>query len=433
MFAETATRLTEHGGQIVVDEPLAPWSEILDGNGIVQQFVRSAQGWHFLPEAYLYGFAFTAHFAKARAAFLNGMVGSTGWPTFFPYCFLVKTPPTLFLLGILSAVWIVRQWLSASDWRLRRQAIGDSFYRAVPLWVLFIVYWAFAITSHLNIGHRHILPTYPVVLVFSGGAWCWVARRKNSSATEEAQTAAHAGLLARFRIWLAARRWPAVAWLVLLCVGAFAGESIFSWPNYVSYFNQIVGKYHAYRHLVDSSLDWGQDLPALKKWLFDVGLEGSADSPTYLSYFGMGSPAYYGITANHLPCFFDWDAPQIPEPLRAGTYCISATMLQSVYSDFPGHWTKNYEATYQDLAQRVNAFVSGDSGTRAQLLATAGEPYWYQLFIAYEQARFARLTSYLRGREPDFEINNSILIFNLRERDLFQAQVGPLPEMDASD
>ena len=257
--------------------------------------------------------------AQGSRAFLNGMTGSTGWPYFFPYCLLVKTPPTLFFLAILSAVWLVRTWLGAGDWRLRRQAIGESLFRTAPLWVLFFVYWAFAIASHLNIGHRHILPTYPVLLVFAGGAWFWVARRESDSATQEAENAATMGEYSRDSApgWQlgVGRRSP--GW----CSSAsarFAGESIFSWPNYVSYFNQIVGKRHAYRHLVDSSLDWGQDLPALKKWLFDVGLDASTESPTYLSYFGTGSPAYYGITANRLPCFIQWDPPQIPEPLRQG-------------------------------------------------------------------------------------------------------------------
>ena len=69
--------------------------------------------------------------------------------------------------------------------------------------------------------------------------------------------------------WLAARRWPALACLVLVSIGLFAGESLWRWPNYLAYFNQLAGgPSHGYRHLVDSSLDWGQDLPALNNgWL----------------------------------------------------------------------------------------------------------------------------------------------------------------------
>ena len=38
----------------------------------------------------------------------------------------------------------------------------------LPLAVLFTVYWATSLASHLNIGHRHILPTYPVLFIAAG-------------------------------------------------------------------------------------------------------------------------------------------------------------------------------------------------------------------------------------------------------------------------
>jgi 4-amino-4-deoxy-L-arabinose transferase-like glycosyltransferase len=433
MFSTTTMKPNERGEQVVVDEPLAAWSEVLDGHGVIEGFVQQALPLHFLPEAYLYGFAHTWHFGKARAAFLNGEVSSTGWPYFFPYCLLVKTPLALFVLGALSAVWLVRSWLAAGDGQARRQAIGDSLYRTAPLWALFFVYWGFAIASHLNIGHRHILPTYPVMLVFAGGSWFWVAGRGRGSSADVAVGPAHSGFFAKLTTWAASRRWPAAAFALLISIGSFAGESIWTWPNYVSYFNQIAGgPQHAYRHLVDSSLDWGQDLPALKKWLFDVGLDASTESPTYFSYFGTGSPTYYGIKATLLPCFCQWDPPTIPEPLQPGAYCISATMLQNVYTDFPGRWTKEYEANYQELTKHVNLFVSSNQAARAKLVATTGESYWYQLFGAYEHVRLARLTSYLRQREPDFEINNTILIYYLQEADLRSALQEALPEMEKS-
>ncbi|HEX4413726.1 MAG TPA: glycosyltransferase family 39 protein [Lacipirellulaceae bacterium] len=430
MFASTTMHLTEHGGQITVDEPLKRWSEVLNGDGVVERFIRVALPWHLLPEPYLYGFAFTWHFGKARACFLNGAVGSTGWPSFFPYCLLVKTPPALFVLTILSAIWLVRSWLRVGGGQARLGAIADSLYRSAPLWVLFVVYWAFAISSHLNIGHRHILPTYPLMLVFAGGAAYWFSRRETAESDKVAVDPAQPGIVAKITNWTAQRRWPAAAILTLICIGSFLVESLWSWPNYVTYFNQFAGgPRHAYRHLVDSSLDWGQDLPALKKWLFDVGLVGSTESRTYLSYFGTGSPEYYGITATKLPCFFDWGPPSLPEPLQPGTYCVSATMLQNIYTRFFGRWTNKYEATYRELGERVNVFLRGDQATRAKLVATAGGPYWLDVFRDFQQARLARLTSYLRGREPDFEINNTILIYGLSDEQLRAALEEPLPEM----
>ena len=207
-----------------------------------------------------------------------------------------------------------------------------SCYRTAPLWVLFVVYWSFAIPSHLNIGHRHILPTYPPMLMLAGGSWFWLAGLQRLIAS-----AARRGLHA----WLAARRWPALACLVLVSIGLFAAESLWRWPNYLAYFNQLVGgPSHAYRHLVDSSLDWGQELPALKQWLAEKKLDGSSNENTYLSYFGIGSPAYYGIPRRRF-CRAIPGARRsgFPEPLKAGTYCISATMLQNLYMTvFRGPW-----------------------------------------------------------------------------------------------
>ncbi len=60
----------------------------------------------------------------------------------------------------------------------------------------------------------------------------------------------------------------------------------------------VGGPKHGYKHLVDSSLDWGQDLPTLKKWLDENAAE---DERVYLSYFGTSAVDKYGIAALPLP------------------------------------------------------------------------------------------------------------------------------------
>ena len=72
---------------------------------------------------------------------------------------------------------------------------------------------------------------------------------------------------------------PALAWHV--------AESNTIRPDYLAYFNQLAGgPSEAYKHLADSSLDWGQDLPALKQWLEREGLQQPGAGNVYLSYFG---------------------------------------------------------------------------------------------------------------------------------------------------
>ncbi len=122
-------------------------------------------------------------------------------------------------------------------------------------------------------------------------------------------------------------------------------ESLSAWPNYLAFFNQFVGRSrNGYQYLVDSSLDWGQDLPSLHQWL-EKNVPAASGTPVYLSYFGTGDPKFYGINALLLPGYLDVAPPQT-FPLQDGVYCLSATMLQGVYSRFHRPWTPANETLY---------------------------------------------------------------------------------------
>ena len=203
---------------------------------------------------------------------------------------------------------------------------------------------------------------------------------------------------------------------------AFAGtmlcwqvaESSLVRPDYLAYFNQVAGgPKNGYKHLVDSSLDWGQDLPALRSWLAQNS-DQSGNGQLYLAYFGTALPAWYGIRATSLP--FDRFAPK-SAPLQPGTYCISATALQQVYSFQPGKWTAKYESDYQNAL--IRSVPESD-------LALKNSSDNQQMLL---RLRFARLCAYLRHRKPVAEIGNSILVFQLNQRELDQALYGPPAEL----
>ena len=119
-------------------------------------------------------------------------------------------------------------------------------------------------------------------------------------------------------------------------------------PHYLAYFNVLAGGPESgYRHLVDSSLDWGQDLPGLKRWLEAAEGHSAAPAAVYLSYFGSGNPAVYGIDARQIYSYQDWRAAPPLYELTGGIYCVSATMLQSLYTRAPGPWAAPYERAYQ--------------------------------------------------------------------------------------
>ena len=421
MFAD-GQRTQTVDGRAVAPQPEVPLERLVKNNDAVERIVAAARRAHLLPEAYLYGFTHTYQRSQMRKAFLNGAFGIHGWPEFFPYTLLVKTPLSLFVLVGLGALALGRRCLRVPDSRRRARLIARGLYRSAPLWVLFVVYWAFAITSHLNIGHRHILPTYPPMLVLAGASALWLApsawRRSSRAGAIDPRAALAAGL-------------------VVIGIAAALVEAVVVWPDYLAYFNQIVGgSRHGYRHLVDSSLDWGQDLPGVRRWLHDAGLDADDATPVYLSYFGRSPHESYGIRATLLPSFPDRrprpaeppsDTPIPPADLLPGTYVISATMLQNVLSMTPGPWAPEYESAYQQSRRLVAAFEAtrDDPDARRELLGQRGALFWATAFWELERFRFQRLCSWLRQREPDAQIHSSMNVYRVSAADLAAALDGP--------
>jgi len=349
---------------------VAAWDYVLEGGGAPGRMIAWARDRRLLPESYLFGVAFTLRSAEVRSAFLNGENRAAGWWWFFPYCFAVKTPLALFGVFLMAA--------AAGIGVARREGFRNGLYRTAPLWVLFAVYWASAITSNLNIGHRHILPIYPVLFILCGRAADWLRRPE------------------RIGKW-------AVPILTVLCAAA----ALRVHPHYLAYFNLLAsGPGNGYRHLVDSSLDWGQDLPGLKAWL-----DRNRPSTVYLSYFGSAPPTYYGIQAEALPSFLPW-APARWMLLTGGVYCISATTLQQIGLLPECRWTEALEDVYQDHRRRAG---DGTGVTREEL----------GLLV---KLRFARLCAFLRQRNPDDRVGYSILIYHLTDEDVRRATDGAAPE-----
>ena len=305
-------------------EELDEWQYVLNGLGTKGDIIRWTCDNRVLPESYLYGLAYTFRHARVRVAFMNGDRSTEGWWYFFPYSFAVKTPLPLFgimLLALLAALFGKTITISNSRPNLWR-SIGQGIYRATPLWSLIVVYCIFAMGSNLNIGHRHITPIYPALFILCGCSVKWTA-----AAT------------------------PIKRWILPVLIGMFIGASLLQWPHYLSYFNWLVGgPSNGYQHLVDSSLDWGQDLPALKNWLDEEAKRSpfgsTSEKAVYLSYFGTADPSYYGIQAYMLPSYLPWPSGRMV-PFGGGIYCISASTLQQMGVLSDCRWTLALEELYQ--------------------------------------------------------------------------------------
>lgn len=238
-------------------------------------------------ELYFAGLRFMASmFDEGRASFLLGRHSGSSFPHYFPVAFLAKTPVSSLLLG----------WLGLTL-RLRRWREPDTLWRVLPM----AAYFAAALASTFQIGHRHILPVYPfwALLAADGALWLW----------------ARGGRLR----------------LACVALTAFQAASVFRQSNSpLSYFNEAAGgPDNGYKILVDSNLDWGQALKPLAE-----ELRGRGNPPIYLSYFGSVDPESYGV--RYVPVAPMSLIKRNPPPIRPFhsdriLLAVSATNWQGVY------------------------------------------------------------------------------------------------------
>jgi hypothetical protein len=269
-------------------EASIPWDRLRPEEPALARIVDGMRGAHVLPEAWLWGFVRFFKHQQGRPAFLLGAHSDDGFWSFFPVSFAVKTPAALLVLLGLAA------WLAGSR-RLRGRA--DAF-----LWIPVALYAAVSLTRDINIGHRHLLPLYPFLFVAAGRAAAW-----------------------------AAAAWPrrAPAAVVAFLAAWHAGTALWIHPHYLAYFNELAGgPDRGYRILVDSSLDWGQDLRGLKPYMEARGIPR-----VKLSYFGTADPAYYGIACDLLPSYLPLPREVVRTFAPGDVLAISATNLQGVYLD----------------------------------------------------------------------------------------------------
>ncbi len=373
--------------------------------GGVGRICAALARWRILPEAWLYGMSYVASLSRLRNAFAIGAYSISGWWWFFPLCLAIKnTLPALGLVG-----WGMVRELQAliGAWRSRRPLSASAWAAVAPLGALAVL-WPTFVTSHLNIGERHLIPSYPLMMVLAGGVWPAVRGR-----------------------WLSA--------VVIGLLALHAVDVTSRYPFSLSYFNQLVPRGREYQWLVDSSLDWGQDLPRLARRLPSFVRPGE---PVYLNYFGSCGPDTVLPDAELLGLA---PRPGAPQLLRPGVYCLSATSLQAVYDEPFGRWCRKFEQTYQNcreyvLARRTGAGAppaptfDGPNGlSRSDLgLDDIDDEASVEAVAVYSFniLQAGRLRAFLRHRPPDATIGGSILVFRLSATDLERALVGPPAELD---
>jgi hypothetical protein len=204
--------------------------------------------------------AVAAHNNSGHLSYLLGQVRLTGWWYFYLVALAVKTPIPLLIAGPVGLV-----WLAVCGWRRR-----DSWTLAPLAIVVAILLFASAV-SRINIGIRHILIVYPFFAL--GGAflalraWRAIGRLSGAPAPVQPVGPAHepvSPIVKRLPNypWKHLQN-PVVATAALLAALLWQLSPLWrAWPDYLPYFNETVA--HPERVLVDSDLDWGQDLHRLE-------------------------------------------------------------------------------------------------------------------------------------------------------------------------
>lgn len=240
----------------------------------------------FLPESYLYGLLGTISGAGGgRTAFLMGGYSNTGWRYYFIVAYLVKTPVPAVLLFMAATLYCLKD----AVWR-KKAAI-----MLAPAALVF----AAASFQNVNIGVRHVLPAYPFMFALIGFV---------PSIRTPSMKAAKAVF------------YGSIVWY------AYSAASIF--PHQLAYFNEFAGgPRNGYKWLVDSNLDWGQDLKGLKEYMERHGIK-----TIKLAYFGLSDPAYFGIDYEYMPSYIILNPKNVKDAVELkGWFAVSATMLQGVY------------------------------------------------------------------------------------------------------
>ena len=168
--------------------------------------------------------------------------------------------------------------------------------------------------TDINLGLRYILPAFPYLFIFAGRLGPW----------------ADLGPSRRFG-------WGLIGGLLAATVLAVVTIH----PHYLAHFNLTPGgPDRDPPRLIDSNLDWGQDLVGLREWLRAHPEEG----PVGLAYFGQVSPNLFALQGDPFPWFLPpWRVGTLrrisgseggrdgPAPtVRPGIYAVSASLRQGI-------------------------------------------------------------------------------------------------------
>ncbi len=299
--------------------------------------------------------------------YLLGEIYDTGRMVYFPMAFAIKTPLPTMLLAAMGVAALLIGPVS----RLRNPIL------MVGLVGFAVVYAIFSLSFPLNVGHRHLLPIYPLLFVLAGAAALWWRSR-----------------MGRCVIGLS------LAWLIV--------ATLWIHPHFLAYFNELIGgPRRGHLYLADSNIDWGQDIKRLGRYV-----RSHPEESIKLSYFGSGNPLKYGFDCEELLSYMQFGGK--PVQFTAGTYVISVNQMLAL-----SHWQvadeiwrepgklKAYRRALTTLRQPLPDDASVEDRREREALA------WMTW-----QDQQALLLNRLRRRAPDDQIGYSLHVHRLSQEEV---------------
>ncbi|MEW4566402.1 glycosyltransferase family 39 protein [Tautonia sp. JC769] len=262
--------------------------------------------------------------------FLDGELSNESWWYYYLMTLVYKVPEGTWAL-LLLAIAVIPM---AS--RNRAEAVDEASIWIVPAVVLGVMSFG----TNIAIGLRYVLPIFPYLFLGAGRLAPWASGLQGG-----ARTAAIAGI--------------GVGLL------ATASAALLIHPHYLAYFNWVSGgAKRGSEHLIDSNLDWGQDLKGLHDWL-ELNAPGERVG---IAYFGQVNPEVFNIRAQvDDPSIgsgrpLDWFLPPVlpgtlPErpgqdagPPEPGLYAVSASLMRGL------PWRVYAPDRWAPMSARLGAF-----------------------------------------------------------------------------
>ncbi len=292
-----------------------------------------------LPASFVEGLDLQKYdFEEGKWSYLRGEHKFGGWWYWYIYALMVKTPIGTILLFFITCGWALWrvEWKSLARSCLQRFArlsqvtrlwpgtrsadapplaegsasastepvLHENLILLAPAVCLFVL-----VSSQTGFSRylRYVLPCYPFVFI-------WMSQIFSEKS----------GLPA----WMRKVCWGLLAWSV------FSSLSVF--PHSMSYFNELAGgPENGPAHLIDASIDWGQDVLFLADWV----KEHPEAKPLYLSLHVFFDPRVAGIDYEHPP--YDPRYARFRQHLtsdrvgpKPGWYAVSVHQLYSRTKEF---------------------------------------------------------------------------------------------------